>query len=82
VCKYGRCNILAADQFLKGKIKDLSDALNGDQGEPNDEDDLHRQVIDFYRHLTATRRLQKAIDAKTGSNLKPTIITYINDPND
>jgi len=73
---------MGADSFIKGKIKDLSDALDGTKGELSNEDDLHRQIMDFYRHLKDTRRLQKAIDTKTGSNLKPTIITYINDPND
>ncbi len=73
---------MGADQFLKGKIKDLSDTMDGTPGEPNDEDDLHRQIMDFYRYLTKTRKLQQVIDNKTGSNLKPTIITYINDPND
>jgi len=73
---------MGADIFIKGKIKDLSDALDGAKGELEKENDLHRQIIDFYRHLKNIRRLQQAIDTKTGSNLRPIIITYINDPND
>lgn len=73
---------MPAEKNLNRDLSTLNDKIT-DVFVPRNNDNIHRQIVDFVNALREVRRLSKEIEPKVkGTKMLPLVLKYLNDPND
>lgn len=73
---------MPAEKNLNRDLSTLNDKIT-DVFVPRNDDNVHRQIVDFTKALREVKRLSRELESKVGNTkLLPFALKYLNDPND